>query len=144
MYVEVQVTGIEQATKVIDDLISRIKDRSSFAETDLAKLLADSFDRAWESQGASQGSKWKDLADNTIKRNGEHRVLDLTGRLRSSLTDVRGSDTDISFSRDTLTYGTTVYYGRFVGGNRPFARLADRDVKEIEKALRDYLVDVKL
>lgn len=142
MYLEIKVNGAKEAAGVMDEIVQRLNDREKFAETDLAKIISESFGRAFDSGGASQGESWAELAETTIKRNGEHRVLDLSGRLRSSLTDVRGGDTNVSFSGDTLEYGTNVYYAKWVANNRPFAKLADRDVKQIEKALRDFIVDV--
>lgn len=143
MYVEVDISGYERAAEIIDKLTARIENRDDFARTKLGKILGRSFERAFNTQGQTQGSMWAFHSEATKRRDGQHRVLVLSGRLRRSLVIPHGTDNRMKITPDSFSYGSGVWYGKMVSKKRPFARLGRQDVDAIENALRDYIADTE-
>lgn len=146
MFVEIDISGYERAAAVIDKLTQRIEDRDRFSRTKLAQIMGRSFKRAFQTQGASQGSMWAFHTEATKRRNGPHPVLNLTGRLRNSLVTPHGRDNRMRVTKDTFSYGSGVYYAKMVNrqdGSRQWNRIGKQDQRTIENALRDYIVDTE-
>lgn len=140
MKIDVDIEGDRQARLLFDEMQFKVKNPREYFVNHAGPILFKAEDKAFATQGASQGIPWKPHRPTTIDRMGPHRVLQHTGRLKRSLTRYRGSDQKFKIEGDALYFGSTVYYAKWQADSRPFLRLNVFDVKKLEDALLDYIV----
>jgi phage gpG-like protein len=101
--------------------------------------------KRFDTESAPDGSKWKSLAESTIKakvrrkRTGKpyrtnaepSAILKDTFTLRDSIT--------YQASNQSLAIGTNIFYGGFNQSTRPFLGVDDEDAIKIVEIIRDYL-----
>jgi len=99
--------------------------------------------QAFQTEGASEGTNWKELAPSTVKRRGSaHPILHVSGRLEESF-EKGGSDHIEDIGPKTLTWGSRVGYALFqqfgTGGRVNFRAAGARKViAATTKAARQY------
>jgi len=140
MKIDVDIEGDRQARLLFDEMQFKVKNPREYFLNHAGPILFKSEERAFASQGASQGIPWKAHRPTTVQRMGSHRVLDDTGRLKRSLVRYGASDQKFKIQGDALYFGSTVYYAKWQAPQRPFMRLNIFDVKKLEDALLDYIV----
>jgi hypothetical protein len=80
---------------------------------------------------ASRGDgSWPPLAKSTVRRKGNARMLYLTGALERSLTTSESGNVE-RISGQTMTFGTSLFYGRFVAKKRPLFNTTPADRREV-------------
>jgi phage gpG-like protein len=99
----------------VEALLDRLTRRLDDDRPQLLRLV-DQLLEAERERFAGRGARWRKLAPSTVKqkrRDGDPRPMIHSGRTMRSLT-VRGNpDQRIVIRRDSLTFGTRVYYARF-------------------------------
>lgn len=91
----------------------------------LEQLVAQNFDRVFDTEGSNIGSDWdgNDLVD--------------TGRLKVSLTSV--GEMNIQVAGDTIIFSSNVSYSSFVNDNFRFYGVDDEFDAELSDLVTDYL-----
>jgi len=117
-----------ELTQWADDLQSDIALLEDMAQDQgflrsLEELVAQNFDRVFDTEGANIGSDWdgNDLVD--------------TGRLKVSLTSI--GEMNIQIVGDTIIFSSGVSYSSFVNDNFRFYGIDD----EFDSALSDLVTD---
>jgi hypothetical protein len=82
------------------------------------------------------GAGWPRLAPSTIRQKHSARILIATGTLMRQLTRKGGKRL---ITRQSLTFGPTVFYARFVSKRRPLNELSFRNRREIRSIIRRYV-----
>lgn len=139
----VSVTGAKQAAAVIDKMRNRLEEPSKFYRQELRPLLARNEEAAFATGGRSQGSPWKKLKQNTIRRKGHSKILVDSGALRAALTNPSARGNKLKDMRWEVYYGVStgaLPYAWYVSQQRKFARASEQTVRKATDELRDYLV----
>lgn len=138
--------------KLISRRFERFADRSIAAAPAFQKI-ADNFRgyerRLFDTQGASGGVRWDDLAESTCKakaaRDLDPRVLRATNRLRNSLVLKRSLDHEEEVTDSFLLFGSKLDYagphqkGRGVPMRKPL-QYTEAQKRRIVKTLQRYIV----
>lgn len=108
MQVDVTVRGDQEAARLCDRLSRRLFDGSPQFRGIVDLLLESQAERF-----AGRGTRWRKLSRSTIRREGPHRPLVLTGLLMRSLTVPSARGQILRITPSTLTFGTRIFYARF-------------------------------
>lgn len=108
MQVDVIVKGDRQAASLCHKLSRRLADGTPQFQGLVEALL-----EAQSERFAGRGTRWKRLSRATIRREGPHRTLVLTGQLMRSLTVRGASGQVVRITPSSLTFGTRIYYAHF-------------------------------
>jgi phage gpG-like protein len=140
-----------QGDKLIARKLLRYADRAVHAQPAfeaMADTLRGYEKRLFDSQGASGGARWDDLADSTRRgkagANLDPRVLHATLALRKSLTEEHHPDHEEIVTENQLIFGSTVPYARYhqkgegVPKRRPL-QYTEPQKKYLLKKLQRYL-----
>lgn len=112
MDIDVVVRGDVQAAALLDRLTRRLDDGRPQLLGVVDQLL-----EAERERFAGRGARWRRQAKSTVAKDQQEgrdpRPMILTGDLMRSLTERGNPDQRIVVRRDSLTFGTRIYYARF-------------------------------
>jgi phage gpG-like protein len=101
--------------------------------------------KRFDTESAPDCSKWKTLAEDTIKAKARRKRTGKPYRTNAEPTAILK---DTFTLRDSITYqasnqslaiGTNIFYGTFNQSTRPFLGVDDEDIIEIVEIIKDYL-----
>lgn len=135
MQLVVTETGV---TKTVEDFLTLqhrlVEPRPGFES--VADYLRGRQSRRFATRG--DGS-WPPLRETTVKRKGNARVLYMTGALQRSLT-TKGRGSVQRVSGQTMTFGTSLFYARFVAKKRPLFNTTSTDRRQASNRFMRYLL----
>jgi hypothetical protein len=135
MRLDVEVTGV---TKTVEDFLT-LQHRLSEPRVGF-ESVADYLRGREARRFASRGDgRWPPLRENTVQRKGHSRVLYLTGALQRSLTG-KGRGSVQRISGQTMTFGTSLFYARFVAKKRPLFNTTSTDRRQASNRFMHYLL----
>jgi phage gpG-like protein len=129
--------GISELTAKLNNLKPAFND---IGESALRKVR-----KRFDTESAPDGSKWKSLAESTIKAKVRRKRTGKPYRTNAEPTAILK---DTFTLRDSITYqasnqsvaiGTNIFYGTFNQSTRPFLGVDNEDAIEIVEIIRDYL-----
>lgn len=149
MRVDIEILG----EKVVERRLLRFGERAVAAEPAMAaigEMILKSETRQFDTEGASGGTPWQDLAPSTVatkaRHAGAYRILQETGVLFDSLTSKGATGNIFEVGPDHLRLGTDVPYATFhqTGTSRmparPPVKLNELDRQGAVKLLQRWLV----
>lgn len=136
--------GMDAIVAGMRDLGAAIEDFTP-AWPDVRRALAGAFAQQFRTEGAhGLGTQWHPLSDRYARWKARHypgrKILELTGRLRSSFSDPGHPDEVVQESAKALWVGSAVGYAQYhqYGEGRryrPIVALTNRDAAEIGMAV---------
>lgn len=108
MEVDVNVRGAAEAAEVRRRLARRLFDGSQQFRGIVDLLLESMAERF-----AGRGVRWRKLAPSTVRAEGPHRPLVLTGALMRSLTRPGAKGQVLRITGSRLMFGTRIFYAKF-------------------------------
>lgn len=145
--VEVNLNGVDALNDALARLQRKLRDlRSVWPQ--VAAVFYFAMQRQFGTEGAYAGNGWAPLspayASWKERKHPGLPIMQLTGRLRTSLTDARGnSDSIYEYNEDTLIVGTRTHYARYhqygtgMMPARPLLALTAYDKAQMVRIIRD-------
>lgn len=137
MWLEIEARGTDRVGTRFAQLERALRNPRPALEQ-AADYLRQREQRRFLTQG--DGS-WQPLADQTVKRKGNARILIDSGKAMRSLT-VKGAPGSVArITGATLRFGTSVYYMRFQANRRPLFDITATDRRQIAGRVAHVLME---
>lgn len=147
--IEIKVTGADVNAKRLETLAERGQRVKPVWET-LEASLIDNEQSIWNRNGGGGKRKWEPLSEAYAATKGNNLIGRRTGALEASVTTKGGQGQIDKKDNDSFTWGTSVWYGVFMQGNkrteergfpqRQFFFLTLKTRRDIKETIADYIM----
>lgn len=138
MKLEVDVIGLDKVEAHLTTFRERLDQPQPVFKNDIASYFRAIERRRFETEGDGQ---WPALNPNTIRKKGSSRPMVDSGGLLASLTVPRARGAVTRATRTTLTFGTRLFYAKFVTKRRPLFNTTEQDARIVAKRIVDWLLE---
>jgi hypothetical protein len=116
MDLQITATGVDRTVKDFMALRNRLASPEPVLQGDVADFLRLRMRERFASRGEG---RWAPLKKNTVARKGNSRVWFDSGAAMASVTRKGAPGAKATARNGTLTFGTSIFYARFVSRRRP-------------------------
>jgi phage gpG-like protein len=137
MDLQIDVSGVDRTSSRFMKMMRRLQDPSDVLENQVADYLRQRQSHRFATHG---DGTWPANAKSTVRKKGNGRPLYDSGTLFRALTRERTAGSRSSAHGDTLTFGTSLFYARFIAKRRPLFNTTRADKVQISARVRRYLM----
>lgn len=138
----------------IANLYEKIKDRTARAGAAMARdayqIYVNAQRKRWMTENASEGSKWKALADTPYKKykpkrfvaypGGGRKLMIATSNLVKSVVGDDRTYHKLLIEERSITIATTLPYAKYVAEVRPIFEFSEETKKKIREKMVEYIL----